>query len=192
MLHVAHSCLVYNNDNKNDEKTQLILPSADAKAGRWHDVLTVSAPPLSVEGSSRIRRSCCTMTWTLPVTRPRLNNSRHSSYWSKSSVGWSAMNEQICAALTSIRANWLDLAVPSVPVFTLAGSLSDNCCAVTVSVFPSDNFHLTDNVRQLCRLDGWVRFNVQPKTHYRSYWGQNFMGKMTQPIVSKHWRQIGS
>jgi len=34
MLHVAHSCLVYNNDNKNDEKTQLILPSADAKAGR--------------------------------------------------------------------------------------------------------------------------------------------------------------
>jgi len=29
------------------------------------------------------------------------------------------------------------------------------------------------------------------QTHYRSYQGQVFMGQMTQPTVSKHWRKIG-
>jgi len=29
------------------------------------------------------------------------------------------------------------------------------------------------------------------QTHYRSYWGRVFMGQMTQPTVSKHWRKIG-
>jgi len=32
-----------------------------------------------------------------------------------------------------------------------------------------------------------VRLNVPP-TQYRSYGGQVFMGQMTQPTVSKHWR----
>ena len=30
------------------------------------------------------------------------------------------------------------------------------------------------------------------QTHFRSYRGQVFMGQMTQPTVSKHWRKIGS
>ena len=29
------------------------------------------------------------------------------------------------------------------------------------------------------------------QTHYRSYRGRIFMGQMTQPTVSKHWRKIG-
>ena len=29
------------------------------------------------------------------------------------------------------------------------------------------------------------------QTHYRSYRGRVFMGQMTQPTVSKHWRKIG-
>ena len=33
----------------------------------------------------------------------------------------------------------------------------------------------------------WVRLNVPP-THYRSYRGRVFTGQMTQPTVSKHWR----
>ena len=28
------------------------------------------------------------------------------------------------------------------------------------------------------------------QTHYRSYQGQVFMGKMAQPTVSKHWRKV--
>ena len=30
------------------------------------------------------------------------------------------------------------------------------------------------------------------QTQYRSYQGRVFMGKMTQPTVSEHWRKIGS
>jgi len=29
------------------------------------------------------------------------------------------------------------------------------------------------------------------QTHYRLYWGRVFMGQMTQPTVSKHWRKTG-
>jgi len=36
-------------------------------------------------------------------------------------------------------------------------------------------------------LTDWVRLNV-PQTHYRSYRGRIFTGQMTQPTVSKHWR----
>jgi len=37
------------------------------------------------------------------------------------------------------------------------------------------------------------RLNVPSNTlGYRSYPGQDFTGQMTQPIVSKHWRKIGS
>jgi len=35
---------------------------------------------------------------------------------------------------------------------------------------------------------GWARIH---QTHYRSYQGRVFMGQMTQPTVSKHWRKIG-
>ena len=28
------------------------------------------------------------------------------------------------------------------------------------------------------------------QTHYRSYWGQDFMGQITQPTALKHWRKI--
>jgi len=39
---------------------------------------------------------------------------------------------------------------------------------------------------------GWIEQGLPShRTHYRSYWGRVFMGQMTQPTMSKHWRKIG-
>ena len=37
-----------------------------------------------------------------------------------------------------------------------------------------------------------VKGLTSQQTHYRSYQGRVFMGQMTQPTVSKHWRKIES
>jgi len=35
--------------------------------------------------------------------------------------------------------------------------------------------------------DHWIEQGLTShQTHYMSYWGQDFMGQMTQPTVSKH------
>ena len=42
------------------------------------------------------------------------------------------------------------------------------------------------------KVPDWIEQGLTShQTHYRSYWGRVFMGQMTQPTVSKHWRKIG-